>query len=98
MTFSKHELVVRGVDEELIRWRCWRRAMHLSIPEAAAMAEVDPTWLQALESGRARVKSSHSSVLPKLSALMERWTEELRPVKVDRRKHRTVRKPVNKGR
>jgi transcriptional regulator with XRE-family HTH domain len=84
MTLSSRELrTERGVSEELIAWRAWRRSMALTIPEAAAMAGVSEPWLERLETGKER--TTRPGTLIKLHALMERWSEDMRPKKIERR-------------
>lgn len=76
--FSSTELLKNGVDPEIVRWRAWRRSMHLTIPEAAAMAGVWPAWLQQVELGKGGHggkggRFGRPSVLSRLQALMARW-------------------------
>lgn len=90
MTLTADELRrARAVAEPLIEWRKWRRSMHLTIPEAAAMAGVSAEHLQRLETGTAR--EPNTQTLAKLRALMARWSEDMRPTKSDRRGGRRER-------
>lgn len=87
MTYSSRELrEQRVVSDDVLRWRAWRRSMRLTIPEAAAMAEVDARYLQRIETGR--VQPGKRYPWSKLVALMERWDESLRPVKPHRARAR----------
>lgn len=79
MTLTADELRrERAVADWLIAWRTWRRSMHLTVAEAAAMADVDAAWLQRLETGKARVRTP-GQVHARLAALMARWPEDRRP-------------------
>jgi len=69
-----------AVDAFALEWRKWRRSMHLTIAEAAAMAGVNEDWLQRCEVGTAFAKS-HEVTYDKLRALMARWNEDMRPAK-----------------
>jgi transposase-like protein len=84
MTMCSNELRRLGVSETLISFRQWRRKMHVSIPEAAAMAGVSRDYLQHLESGRERPKRSRGAI-EKLEALMARWQGARKPDEHSRR-------------
>lgn len=82
MTLSRGELErERAVTAEALDWRRWRRSMCLTIAEAAAMAGMSTDWLQRVELGRPMGPKTRA----KLQVLMARWSEELRPHKVERR-------------
>lgn len=84
MTLTTEELRrARAVAELVIEWRKWRRSMHLTIPEAAAMAGTHPHYLQQLELGRMRAGRKTRA---KLEALMARWNEDMRPKKAAERR------------
>lgn len=73
MTYTHAELVRnRNVSPEALEWRSWRRGQRLSIPEAAAMANVDSYWLQRVETGKVPLGKR---TWAKLSALMARWKD-----------------------
>lgn len=74
MTYASCELRERGVSEEIIAWRRWRRAMHLTQGEAAAMANVHERTLLCLELG---LTHPRAATLEKLRRLMARWMTPL---------------------
>lgn len=69
MTYSTHELRA-VVSAEVLEWRQWRRSMHLTQTEAAAMADVDMSWLNRIEVGKV---SMGARTRAKLRVLMARW-------------------------
>lgn len=88
MTMTNQELRERGVSEIVIEWRRWRRAMHLTQEEAAAMVPLHIRTLVGLEMG----EIVSPSTFAKLTTLMARWDESKRPPKkLDRRGGRRVK-------
>lgn len=79
MTRSSTELIANGVSPEVVEWRRWRQSMHLTIPQAAAMAGVNAGWLQLVELGKVGRncgkggRNGYPPVLQRLRALMQRW-------------------------
>lgn len=88
MTESIDELRSRGVSEIIIAWRRWRREMHLTQMEAAAVLGLHPRTLIHAEMG----DPVSPATVARLETLMERWDESKRPARrPDRRGGRRVR-------
>lgn len=77
MTYSTEELRESGASDAVLAWRRWRRDMHLTQAEAAAMAQIHERTLVAAELGE-RVSQG---TLEKLAELMARWDESKRPAR-----------------
>ena len=68
MAYSTNELRERGVSEDVLAWRRWRRGMCLTQP--AAMAGVSLHTIEHMELGKRRVRKA---TFAKLLALQARW-------------------------
>lgn len=78
MTYNSQELRERGVSEEVIAWKAWRRDMGITQLEAAAMAGLCPETIADLERGAVKPQARTRA---KLQKLMQRWDESKRPAR-----------------